>query len=124
VYWLLPPVTPQLQARRERAGAEAGFLQFVRAMQASAAHVTVLDARHSGYDHRLFVDATHLDGQGAQALSRDVADVLRRALELDRPGGTGRPAGWVDLPAYRTGAIALALEDLEQSRRAVSKTHQ
>jgi hypothetical protein len=124
VYWLLPPLTPQLQARREQAGAEAGFMQFVRSMQACAANVTVLDARHSGYDHRLFIDPTHLDGQGAQALSRDIAAVLRRALDLDRAGGSVRPLGWVALPAYRagTGTVELALEDLEQSRRAVSET--
>jgi hypothetical protein len=131
VYWLLPPLTPQLQARREQAGAEAGFLEFIRALQAAtAAHVTVLDARHAGYEHRLFVDATHLDGQGAQALSRDVAAVLRRDLDVDRAGRTAsapapapapRPR-WVDLPAYHSCPVELALEDLEQSRRAVSTT--
>jgi hypothetical protein len=121
VYWLLPPVTPELQARREQAGAEAGFLRFVLAMQASVANVTVLDARHAGYDHSLFVDATHLDGQGAQALSRDVADVLRR--DLERKGRAAGPPRWVGLPAYHAGSVELALEDVEQSRRIVSKMH-
>ena len=33
VYWLLPPLAPQLQARREQTGAEAGFVRFVRSFQ-------------------------------------------------------------------------------------------
>jgi hypothetical protein len=121
VYWLLPPLSPQLQVRREMAGAEAGFEQFVRSMQATAANVTVLDARHSGYGHRLFVDATHLNGEGAQSLSRDVADVLRRDLEHRGATVPGGPVSWVGLPAYRVWADALVLEDVEQSRRVVSR---
>jgi hypothetical protein len=122
VYWLLPPLSPQLQARREHAGGEAGFERFVRAMQARAANVTVLDARHAGYGHRVFVDATHLDGDGAQALSRDVADVLRRDFERPGPMAASGSARWVDLPAYRVWSGALVLEDVEQSRRVVSRT--
>jgi hypothetical protein len=122
VYWLLPPLAPELQARRDQAGSDADFLQFVRSMQAGAAGVTVLDARHSGYDHTLFVDATHLDGQGAQALSRAVADVLRHDLECAGPTAAPGPARWVDLPAYRTAPVEIVLEDIEQSRRFVSRT--
>ena len=33
VYWLLPPLAPQLQARREQTGAEADFVRFVRSFQ-------------------------------------------------------------------------------------------
>jgi hypothetical protein len=120
VYWLLPPVTPRLQARREAQGAEADFIQFVRRMQAQATNVTILDARHSGYDHSLFVDPTHLDGQGASTLSRDVADILAR----DLAAGAARPPArrWIDLPTYRAGPTLVVLEDLEQSQRAVSAT--
>jgi hypothetical protein len=77
-------------------------------------NVTVLDGRHSGYDHTLFVDASHLDGQGAYTLSRDVADVLRRGLAGDDAVVRTR---WVDLPAYRACPVEVALEDVEQSRR-------
>jgi hypothetical protein len=115
VYWLLPPLSPQLQAHRERAGAEAGYVRFVRSLQARYPDVTVLDGRHSGYDHTLFVDASHLDGQGAYTLSRDVADVLRRDL-----AGAGPGSRWVDLPAYRACPVEVALEDVEQSRRLLS----
>ena len=94
VYWLLPPLTPQLQVRREQTGTEADFVRFVRSFQTPTASLTVLDARHADYDHTLFVDPTHLDSQGAYTLSRDVADILRH----DRAGGSmgkqrlGRPA--------------------------------
>ena len=76
--------------------------------------MTVLDGRHAGYDHTLFVDATHLDGQGAYTLSRDVADILRH----DRAGGAAGTARWVDLPAYRACPVEVALEDVEQSRQS------
>ncbi len=118
VYWLLPPLTPQLQTRREQTGAEADFVRFVRSLQAGAPNVTVLDARHAGYDHTLFVDTTHLDGQGAYTLSRDLADVLRRNLAAR---ATPAPR-WVDLPPYHPCHVEVALEDVEQSRRAVTRT--
>jgi hypothetical protein len=114
VYWLLPPLSPQLQARREQSGAEAGYVRFIRSLQVHHPNVTVLDGRHAGYDHTLFVDASHLDGQGAYTLSRDVADVLHRDLAgVDAAVG----ARWVDLPSYRACPVEVALEDVEQSRR-------
>ena len=113
VYWLLPPLAPRLQARRERTGAEAGYLGFVRSIQARHAHLTVLDARHADYGPEVFVDATHLDGRGAQTLSLDVAAVLRRDLA---PARTGSSPRWVDLPRYRDSPVEVALEDVEQSR--------
>jgi hypothetical protein len=119
VYWLLPPLSPQLQAHREQAGAEAGYVRFARSLQGRYPGVTVLDGRHSGYDHTLFVDASHLDGQGAYTLSRDVADVLHRDLAVDDPAMRLR---WVDLPAYRACPVEVALEDVEQSRRMLGAT--
>jgi hypothetical protein len=114
VYWLLPPLSPQLQARREQTGAEAGYLGFVRSMQGRYPGLTVVDGRHAGYDRTLFVDASHLDGQGAYTLSRDLGDVLRRDLAV--VGAAERPR-WVDLPAYRACPVEVALEDVDQSRR-------
>ena len=118
VYWLLPPLAPQLQARREQTGAEADFTRFVRSFQTPTANLTVLDARHAGYDHTLFVDPTHLDGQGAYTLSRDVADILRH----DRASGGLGKQRWVDLPPYHACPVEVALEDIEQSRQAVTRT--
>ena len=66
VYWLLPPLSPQLQARREQSGAEAGYLRFIQSMHARYRHLTIVDGRHASYDHTLFVDATHLNEPGGQ----------------------------------------------------------
>ncbi len=111
VYWLLPPLAPQLQSHREATGAEAGYLGFVRSMQGRFPHLTILDGRHAGYGPDVFVDATHLDGQGARTLSLDVGAILRRDLSRDGPAPR-----WVDLPRYRDPPVAIALEDVEQSR--------
>jgi hypothetical protein len=111
VYWLLPPLSPQLQVRREETEAEAGYLSFVRSMQGGFPHLTILDGRHAGYGPEVFVDATHLDGQGARTLSLDVAAILRRDLSRDPSAPR-----WVDLPSYRDPPVEIALEDVEQSR--------
>jgi hypothetical protein len=115
VYWLLPPLSPQLQARREQSGAEAGYLRFIQSMHARYRHLTIVDGRHASYDHTLFVDATHLNGQGANTLSTDLAALLDRDRAALVPGPR-----WVDLPAYRPRPVIVPLEDVEQSRRVLS----
>ncbi len=117
VYWLLPPISPWLQARREATGAEAGYLRLVRSSQARHPNLTIVDGRHSGYDHTVFVDTTHLDGQGAAVLSADLAALLAR----DLPTATA-PGRWLELPPYRPRPPAIPLEDVEQSRRVVLAT--
>lgn len=114
VDWLLPPFLPELMAARERSGAEAGYLGFVRAMQSRHPNVTVLDARHAGYEQGVFVDATHLDYRGAYALSWDVAEAVRASLPSPADG-----PGWITLPRYRERPIGVPLEDVDQSRLAV-----
>lgn len=115
VYWLLPPVSPELQARREATGAEAGYLTFVRTFQSRYPHLTVVDGRHSGYDASAFVDATHLDGRGAATLTAELGTILGRA---DAPE-VARASRWVDLPPYRPDPSPLPLEDVEESRAIV-----
>lgn len=114
VYWILPPLSPQLQARRESSGAEAGYLAFVRAFEARYPHIRIVDGRHAGYGPDVFVDATHLDGQGAHTLSVDLAEILARDL-----AAPSKAARWSKLPDYRALPAATPLEDVEQSRRVV-----
>ena len=84
VYWLLTPLSPGLQAWRDRSGSEARFEEWVRRFQARYPQVvTVLDARHVVSDPSMFIDATHLAGRGAIVLSH----VVGRTLESE----TGRP---------------------------------
>jgi hypothetical protein len=117
VFWLLPPLSPALQSRREASGSEAKFERFVRSSQARYPRVvTVLDARRSAYPPEMFVDATHLGGRGAIALSRVVARAVRAELShKDRA-----PArGWIALEGPHpepAGDLELALEDLDRSR--------
>jgi hypothetical protein len=115
VYWLLPPLAPALQAQREESGAEKGYEKFIGSMQARFSHLTVVDGRHSGYEPRLFVDATHLDGQGANTLSGDLARLLKR--ELSASSHANR---WLPLPAYRDMPALAAWEDIDQSKKIAS----
>ena len=62
-------------------------------------------------NHALFVDATHLNGQGANTLSTDLAALLDRDRAASAPGPR-----WVDLPAYRPRPVIVPFEDVEQSR--------
>lgn len=117
VYWLLPPLAPELLARREQTGAEAGYETFVQSFVKRFPHLTVVDARHSGYVPSVFVDPTHLDGLGARTVTADLAALLRQR------GATSRPASrWVALPPFRTVDEQVALEDVEQSKRRLQLT--
>ncbi len=116
VFWLLPPVSPSRQARRERSGLDEGYTRFVRETAARHPNVVVLDARRSGYARDLFADPTHLHRRGAVALSAAVADVLAPRLAVAPATGPR----WIDLPAPRGRPIQVALEEMEQSRLAVA----
>ena len=101
VYWLLPPLSPGVHARRAERGSDALYDQFAREILAGHPKAVVLDARASGYDDSVHIDHLHLDRRGASVLSADVASVVLEGLAARSPG---RP-GWVDLPSFggRTG---------------------
>lgn len=115
VFWLLPPIRGEVQAECERSGFDARHLAFVRSVQTRHRNVTVIDGRHSGYRSEFFFDPHHLDRDGAAAYSAEVSETVRRVL-----GGDPLVARWVDLPAYRERPIDVPLEDLEQSKLALS----
>jgi hypothetical protein len=117
VFWLMSPLSPNLQALRDRSGADLCYERFVRAIQARHPRVMfVIDARRAGYPPALFVDATHLNGSGAVALSRSIATAIE--LELPRPPSTNIPS-WLALESCSPRLVGpdVPLEDLEQSRR-------
>jgi hypothetical protein len=121
VFYLLTPLTPALQNRRDQSGAEAKYEQMVRSIQAKYPQVmTVLDARRAGYPPRLFVDATHLNGRGAIALSRAVAAAVDAELIGPEASSAG-PARWIELPPPpdRFPGLEVTLEDVEESKRIV-----
>jgi hypothetical protein len=117
VFWLILPLAPNLQALRDRSGAEARYERFVRTIQRRyPATMTVLDARRAGYPSAMFVDATHLSGSGGTALSRSVGTAI--GAELTHPRST-ISAAWIalDPPPARPAALGGSLEDLDESRR-------
>ena len=94
VYWLMPPLAPEVERRRIERGSKASYDRFVRTIVARHPDVVVLDARTSGYDDSVHIDYLHLDRRGATVLSHDVASVL--ASSARAPAGSG----WVDLPPF------------------------
>jgi hypothetical protein len=85
VFWLLPPVTPRFQARRDELGLEESHTRFIRSIQANHPNLTVIDSRHAGFDHSQFIDPLHLDCEGAAALSARLAGILARRVERNDP---------------------------------------
>jgi hypothetical protein len=121
VFWLLTPLSPVLQTLRDQSGAEAGYEQFVRAFVTRyPGLLKVLDARRGAYPPSLFIDHTHLNGQGALALSRAVATALKPLLA--RPRSASGPF-WIaiDPPSERPQASDFVVEDLEQSRKRTGR---
>ena len=118
VFWLLPPLSAGLEAMRDRSGSEARFEQWVRSYQAKYPRlVTVLDARRVVSDPTMFVDATHLGGRGAIALSHTVGKALK--AELARPVSPSE-LRWIVLEASNDdphAALTFPIEDIDQSRR-------
>ena len=108
VYWLLPPVSPALQARRDSSGSEARHEAFVRSFQAKHPGLVVLDARRAGYDWPVFQDARHLVDAGTLALSEAVGVAV-----------SDQATGWVMLPSFRAPARIEGLADVNQTRMAL-----
>jgi hypothetical protein len=115
VYWLLPPIRPDVQARREQLGLDAAYARFVRKVQAAFPRLVVVDGWHSGYSGALFNDPVHLHRRGARAYSDGVAEVLNRAKD-----GDILPR-WIELPGYRDRPEAVVIEDLSQSLQALGR---
>jgi hypothetical protein len=110
VYWLITPLPPPLQERREHSGVDDAFVKFVRSMQARHPSLTVVDGRHSAYQTWTFADSTHLNGLGSIAMSHELAKILKTARSSNR---------WVALPRFREGTSTLPLEDIEQTKYAL-----
>ena len=91
VYWLIPPFSPELQARREQKGLDS-YTRFARAFLDRYPNLVVLDAQRSGYGASVFLDPAHLDRQGACTLSADVGDLLRARVGVGTRGRAGSSA--------------------------------
>jgi hypothetical protein len=107
VFWLIPPLNPALEARRALNKADKAYTRFVRLAIERHPEVVVLDARHSGYDNSVYIDALHLDDRGAKVLTGDLAALVSDRLKRPDPARDHR---WVEMPAFdgRGGAVARA----------------
>ncbi len=139
VFWVIPPIRPDVQAKREALGLDARYEWFVRRAAERFPTLTVLDGRRSGFSRDLFVDLSHLEARGAAPFSMDVGQGLAASLahpQRNNPGlavGTraGHPGSgvdlantdtrgrWVALPPYRDRPIPGPLEDIAGSRLAL-----
>jgi hypothetical protein len=100
VFWLIPPLGPEVRDRRRLTGTEAAYDRFAREALERHPEVVVLDARGSDFDSSFYVDAIHLNRRGAEALSEALAAVLAERLQPDRVIPTDR---WVAMPILNAG---------------------
>ena len=107
VYWLIPPLPPEMQTRREQTGVDAAFVAFVRSILVKHPGVIIVDGRRSQYQADTFADHTHLNGRGANALSHELAAILAHPQARER---------WIELPRFRDWPMDARAEDIEQSR--------
>jgi len=94
VFWIMPPLGPEVQAGRAARGTDAAYGKFARQAQTRFPDLIVLDARNSGYDGSTHIDPIHLNVGGATVLSGDIA--LAVAGHLNRRTS----ARWSNLPLY------------------------
>jgi hypothetical protein len=113
VFWLVPPVSPELQARRDPKGMEEPYLDFLHTLQEQFPNLVVVDGRHSGYDDSACADVLHLNRQGAFVFSTAVAGLIESSV--------GNSSRWVILPGYHPPTRENPLEDLLQSHVALRK---
>lgn len=116
VFWLIPPMSPGAQAKFEENGSDARYVRFVRDTARRYPTVSVIDGRHSGYDHTVFCDALHLDHHGARVFTTEVATLV---AALSQRGITKPAENWLALPPYRDGFSGDPVETLSESMLAL-----
>jgi hypothetical protein len=114
VYWLMPPVRDDAQARREQLGVEPRYEAFVRMLQSEFSDLIVIDARCAGYGREVFRDPLHLDRDGALSYSAAVAEAIARSIPH-----RGERFQWVTLDQPPRSTVNVAIEDMNESRLAM-----
>lgn len=115
VFVLLPPVRADVQARREQLGIDHRYVHFLETIQRQHANVSIVDARHAGFAPSSFLDPLHLNREGAVAYSARLAEIIGQCLQEPAEGR----ARWIAVEGPGEPPGTVALEDLEQSRRAL-----
>lgn len=120
VFWVIPPMLPEIRDRMEEIGLATITTNLAAQMRAEYSNVVVIDGRASKYDASAFcADAVHLNSKGANAMSRDLAIVIRRHFAEPK----NQPAV-VALPEYHAGDPEVGLEDFAHSSKVVTEGRQ
>lgn len=112
VFWLIPPLSPQVHVSRRPIGTDEAYTRLVRAAMGRHPNVEILDARDSGYDDSVHVDVIHLEHRGAKVLSADLGAILADRVRGHRPPPADR---WVALPAFSSRSGDEPVRDLARS---------
>ena len=113
VFWVLTPVSAQVQNQAAEAGTIGPNELFLRRMLVRYPGVTIVDGRRSAYPDPAFDDSIHLARDGAAVFSADLADAMALAL-----GGAPTGDRWVTLQAFRDRPIGARFEDMGESLTA------
>jgi hypothetical protein len=116
VYWLLPPLHPAVEARRQRLGWYENYLPYLRSLTVRYPNVTVVDARCSNYGPELLGDMTHLDADGAVVFTTAMADLVGERL------ASGPGSQWVNLPRVCPGAVAALAQAFDDDVEDIGET--
>jgi hypothetical protein len=100
VFWVIAPIIPEGQARRDALGFDAQHTRNLRAVMGRMPNVVVLDARHAGYPASAFFDSCHLNAQGARRLSAEIAEVIGDHLVRNHATPITRAERWVELRPF------------------------
>ncbi len=76
VYWVTTTLSPGALGVRTHLGLHAGYLAYLRRLQAEFPRLTVLDVDGMGFDASAFSDPCHLKGEGATRLTGAVAAAI------------------------------------------------
>jgi hypothetical protein len=113
VYWLLPPLHPDVQYRTDANRFDLDYSTFVKATQSRFPGTIVVDSRHSGFTPEMFLDGAHANRIGALKLSAAMAEVLKR------PADSVPPSRWVNLDLAKVQDFQGPIEDVNQSIAAL-----
>lgn len=114
VFWVITPLSTEMQQLCERSGFDASHTAFVQDLQRRFPTLTVLDGRRSLYGQSLHTDdPVHLNHLGASSFTADLSPFLSRSLV-----GGDLPR-WVVLPPYHARPESVPIEDVDESGLAL-----
>jgi hypothetical protein len=100
VFWVVAPIVPAAQARRDVLGYDARHTRNLRAIFSKTPGVIVLDARHSDYPVSAFFDSCHLNADGAAALTAAIARAVGDHLAHPRETPAAPAPRWIELAPF------------------------